>query len=202
MFQATLIGNLGADAIRKSGEGYEFISFRVCHNDRYVDAAGVRHESTTWIDCVLDKDAKVAEYLKAGTMVYIVGSINLRVYSSAKDRCMKAGATLRVHHIELLSSKSDPVPSRLIDHDGVVHEVQKYFHTDVPGCFLHSERGAQFAVDDNGWVLPIEQAPQDVQIRAMQEQAAEEEKAKQAAQQVPDSSAPVESAQKRSTKAK
>lgn len=194
MFQATLIGNLGADAVRKSGDGYEFISFRVCHNDRYVDAAGVRHESNMWVDCTLDKDAKVAEFLKAGTMVYIVGSISLRVYSSQKDRCMKAGATIRVRHIELLSSKSDPVPSRLIDDDGVVHDVMKYFHCETPGSILHSERGAKFAVDDNGWVLPLEQAPQEVQIQVMQREAAEAEKAQHATQQVAASMVPASNA--------
>ena len=191
MLQVTLIGNVGADAVRKAGDGYEFVSFRVCHNDRYTDSAGVRHESTMWVDCVMDKDAKVAEYLKAGTQVYVTGSLSLRVYSSAKDHCMKAGATIRVQRLELLSSKSDAVPTRLIDDDGVVHDVTKYFHCFKTGCFLHSERGAMFASDDNGWVLPIEDAPQDIQIKAMQEQAAREQSQQQAATQAPASSAPV-----------
>lgn len=191
MLQVTLIGNVGADAVRKAGDGYEFVSFRVCHNDRYTDSAGVLHESTMWVDCVMDKDAKVAEYIKAGTQVYVTGSLSLRVYSSAKDHCMKAGATIRVRRLELLSGKSDPVPGRLIDYDGVVHEVQKHFHCDAAGCFLHNERGAQFASDDNGWVVPIENAPQDVQIKAMQELAARVQQAQQAVTQAPASSAPV-----------
>lgn len=191
MLQVTLIGNVGADAIRKAGDGYEFVSFRVCHNDRYTDSAGVRHESTMWVDCVMDKDAKVAEYLKAGTQVYVTGSLSLRVYSSAKDRCMKAGATIRVQRLELLSGKSDPVPSRLIDNDGVIHDVHKYFNCYKTGCFLHNERGAMFASDDNGWVVPIEDAPQDIQIKAMQEQAAREQSQQQATTQAPASSAPV-----------
>lgn len=202
MLQVTLIGNVGADAVRKGGDGYEFVSFRVCHNDRYTDSAGVRHESTMWVDCVMDKDAKVAEYLKAGTQVYVTGSLSLRVYSSAKDRCMKAGATIRVQRLELLSGKSDPVPGRLIDNDGVVHEVQKYFHCDVPGCFLHNERGAQFASDDNGWVVPIENAPQDIQIKAMQEQAAREQSQQQATTQPPASSEPVDKPSSAKKKAK
>lgn len=202
MLQVTLIGNVGADAVRKAGDGYEFVSFRVCHNDRYTDSAGVRHESTMWVDCVMDKDAKVVEYIKAGTQVYVTGSLSLRVYSSAKDHCMKAGATIRVQRLELLSGKSDPVPGRLIDNDGVVHEVQKYFHCDAAGCFLHNERGAQFASDDNGWVLPIENAPQDIQIKAMQEQAAREQQAQQSTIQAPASSAPVTlpSSEKKKTK--
>lgn len=202
MLQVTLIGNVGADAVRKAGEGYEFVSFRVCHNDRYTDAAGVKHETTMWVDCVMDKDAKVAEYIKAGTQVYVTGSLSLRVYSSAKDRCMKAGATIRVQRLELLSGKSDGVPSRLIDEDGVVHDVNKYFHCDVPGCFLHSERGQVFASDDNGWVMPIEMAPQDIQIKAMQAQAAAEEKAKTASQQPAPGSAPVDKPASKKTKAK
>ena len=202
MLQVTLIGNVGADAVRKAGEGYEFISFRVCHNDRYTDAAGVRHETTMWVDCVMDKDAKVAEYIKAGTQVYVTGSLSLRVYSSAKDRCMKAGATIRVQRLELLSGKSDAVPSRLIDEDGVVHDVNKYFHCEVPGCFLHSERGQVFASDDNGWVMPIEMAPQDIQIKAMQAQAAREQSQQKATTQPPAGSAPVAPASPGKTKSK
>lgn len=202
MLQVTLIGNVGADAIRKAGDGYEFISFRVCHNDRYTDSAGVLHESTMWVDCVMDKDAKVAEYIKAGTQVYVTGSLSLRVYSSAKDRCMKAGASIRVQRLELLSGKSDAVPSRLIDDDGVLHDVAKYFHCFKTGCFLHNERGRLFASDDNGWVVPIEDAPQDIQIKAMQEQAAHEQSQQQATKLPAASSAPVTPSQSEKKKKK
>lgn len=224
MLQVQLIGNVGADAVRKSGDGYEFISFRVCHNERFTGQDGVAHESTMWVDCILDKDAKVAEYLKAGTMVYVTGSLKLRIYSSEKDRCMKAGATIRVSRCELLSAKADPVPRRLVDSDGAFHDVVKYYHTDAAGTFMTSERGQKFAIDDNGWVVPIENAPQDIQIkamqeqaareqsqqqapqdvqnRAMQEQAAEEERAKQATTQPPASSAPVDKPSSAKKKAK
>ena len=202
MLQVQLIGNVGADAVRKSGDGYEFVSFRVCHNERFTGQDGVAHESTMWVDCILDKDAKVAEYLKAGTMVYVTGSLKLRVYSSEKDRCMKAGATIRVSRCELLSAKADPVPRRLVGSDGAFHDVVKYYHTDAAGTFMTSERGQKFAIDDNGWVMPIEQAPQEVQIAAMQQEAAEAEKAQQATQQVAESMAPASNAPTSTTKAK
>lgn len=202
MLQVQLIGNVGADAVRKSGDGYEFISFRVCHNERFTGQDGIAHESTMWVDCILDKDAKVAEYLKAGTMVYVTGSLKLRVYSSEKDRCMKAGATIRVSRCELLSAKADPVPRRLVDSDGAFHDVVKYYHTDAAGTFMTSERGQKFAIDDNGWVMPIEQAPQEVQLAAMQQEAADAEKAQQATQQVAENMAPASNAPKSTTKAK
>ena len=191
MLQVQLIGNVGADAVRKSGDGYEFVSFRVCHNERYTGQDGVAHESTMWVDCILDKDAKVAEYLKAGTMVYVTGSLKLRVFSSEKDRCMKAGATIRVSRCELLSAKADPVPRRLVDADGAFHDVVKYYHTDAAGTFMTSERGQKFAIDDNGWVMPIEQAPQEVQIAAMQQEAADAQNNETGSQQAPAGSAPA-----------
>lgn len=173
MLRVSLIGNVGADAEKKSGNGYEFYSFRVAHNERFTDAQGKLQTRSMWIDCNLSKDSKVAEYLKAGTQVFIQGTCSLRVYSSEKDRCMKAGLTVHVQNIELLSAKPDPVPRRLIDSNGAIHDVVKYYHTDVQGGILNSERGQQFAVDDNGWVVPLSQVPTDVDEQAQQEEASE-----------------------------
>lgn len=171
MFKSILIGNLGGDAVVNSKDGRSFCSFRVAHNDTWKDGAGVEHSSTAWIDCIIAADHKVIPYLKAGAQVYVEGNITLRVYSSAKDRCMKAGATINVQRIELLGGSSDAVPRRLYDEQGVQHDIAKYYHcADVKGGVLKSRQGAEFGVDDNGWVMPIQEA---MQSAAQQESAAE-----------------------------
>lgn len=162
MFQATIIGNVGADATLKKSDGNEFYAFRVAHNNRYKRADGTEVDETSWIDVTLSRESRVAPYIKAGTLVYVSGPVSTRVYSSEKDRCMKAGVTVNARQVELLSAKADAVPSRLIDGDGVFHVVRKYFHTDCPGSVLMSQAGRQFGVDDNGWVVPIEDMPEDV----------------------------------------
>lgn len=158
MLQAMLIGNLGADCQMQESNGRKFTTARVAHNERWTDAAGQVHDQTQWVDIILNDHPKVAEFLKAGTQVFVIGNIQTRVYSSQKDRCMKAGITISVRHIELIGGRSDEVPAKLYDQNGVMHDVLKYYHTDLAGGVLMSQRGQQFAVDDNGWVLPMEQA--------------------------------------------
>lgn len=164
MLQVTLIGNLGADAKFQSVNGHDFTTFRVAHTDKWKDDAGQVHESTTWVDCIMDGRPKVIEYLLKGQMVYVSGSCKLRVYSSEKDRCMKAGLTINVGRVELLAGKSDDVPSKLYKGDEPVpYAVRKWYNIadygahgreDSP-CELHSESGKLFLCDENGWVSPI-----------------------------------------------
>ena len=156
MLQGFIIGNVGADAQVLTKDGRQFATFRVAHNDSYTDATGVRHTSSTWVDCIINGAPDVVQYLKAGTLVCVIGAISLRVYSSPKDRCMKAGMTVHVKSIELLGGKTDPVPSRLYDDTGVMHNVQKhYWCQDFKAGVLLSQRGFKFAVDENGWVNPV-----------------------------------------------
>lgn len=105
MLKLDLIGNLGADVQIKESDGRKFASCRVAHTDNWKDKDGIRHEQTTWIDVILSADSNLIPYLKTGTMVYVRGNMSTRVYSSEKDRCMKAGITLRAESIQLLSSK-------------------------------------------------------------------------------------------------
>lgn len=155
MLQAFLIGNVGADAQLQAKDGRKFTTFRVAHNDVWTDQAGQEHRTSIWVDCVMNDHPKVAEYIKAGTQVCVWGTITLRVYSSAKDRCMKAGMQINVRSIELLGGKNDVVPAHLYDSQGVQHDVVKMYFTDVKSTILISQRGAQFHVDKKGWVTPI-----------------------------------------------
>lgn len=160
MFKTICVGNLGADCVTKEENGKKFTTFRVAHSERWTDAAGSQHESTQWIDCIMNDRPKVCDYLLKGTTVYVSGNTRLRCYSSEKARGFVAGVTIQVQSIELIGGKSDPVPARLYDSAGVMHDVIKFYHVDPTALsqpILMNQQGKQFAVDDNGWVLPMEQ---------------------------------------------
>lgn len=161
MLQATVIGNVGADAQFQSKDGRDFVTFRVAHNDIWTDQAGVQHTNVVWVDCIMNGKPRVAEYIKAGTQVVVVGNVTLRVYSSAKDKCMKAGMTINTMSVQLLGGLSDAVPRRLYDVNGAQHDVQKYYMTDVKDATLQSLKGEQFKTDANGWITPV--LPDDTQ---------------------------------------
>ena len=152
MLQTTVIGNVGADAQFQSKDGRDFVTFRVAHNDVWTDQAGQQHSSTIWVDCIMNGKPKVAEFIKAGTQVFISGRTSVRVYSSEKDRCMKAGITINVDSVQLLGGINDEVPRRLYDNNGAQHDVKKWYLTDVKSTTLKNVKGDEFLVDPNGWV--------------------------------------------------
>jgi single-strand DNA-binding protein len=155
MLQTTVIGNVGADAQVNNKDGREFVTFRVAHNDSWTDANGQQHSSVIWVDCIMNGHPKVTEFIKAGTQVVGIGRTSLRVYSSQKDRCMKAGLTINVESIQLLGGVTDEVPRRLYDQNGVQHDVTKFYLTDVKSSTLMNTRGDQFVTDEKGWVTPV-----------------------------------------------
>lgn len=166
MFQSVVIGNLGADAEVKSVNGKEFTTFRVAHSDRWKDENGQSHEQTQWIDCTMSGRPNVVEYLKKGTTVYLSGSAQLRVYSSQKDRCMKAGLTINVKTIELIGGKADHVPSVLYRGDtGEQVDITKWYlartlireESDQEWIALLSRNQEQFIADRQGWVIPFKE---------------------------------------------
>ena len=129
MFRAEIIGNLGADASVMESNGSKFVTMRIAHTDAYKDEQGNKHEKTVWVDATMnDAESKLLPYLKQGVKVFVRGNASLRVYSSPKDRCMKAGVTLSVREIELVGGSSDDVPRQLIDPaTGMLFESQKYY---------------------------------------------------------------------------
>lgn len=163
MLQASVCGYLGADAEVKNVNGQEFTTCRVAHTDRWKDQAGQTHESTQWIDLTLNGKPAVVDYLKQGTMVYAAGHVKLRCYSSEKARGFVAGLTISVVTIELLGGNTDAVPARLYDAAGNMVDVVKYYHCELSGAQLTNGRGKSFISDDNGWVIPLQQAPTEVQ---------------------------------------
>ena len=168
MFQSIVIGNLGGDAVVKNDNGREFTAFRVAHNERYTDSQGTQHDSTMWVDCVINGQPNVLPYLKAGQLVMVQGNTSIKMYDSAVDHCKKATARINVQKVELLGGALDRVPRTLYDDQGNPHSISKYFLSDVKGGSLRSRSGEVFAVDDNGWVVPASDVPAEVQAQLNQ----------------------------------
>lgn len=171
MLQATVIGNLGANAEVKSTDGKEFVTFRICHNESFKGADGTVTEKSIWVDCTMscaNGRPAVLPYLTSGTAVCVIGNISLRVYSSEKDRCMKAGLTIHVQKLELIGGTGDTIPRRLYTKDGAMVDVNKYYNCQTNETELLDQRGNRFSVLDGGWVTPA-QAEQPQQ-EAEQEQ--------------------------------
>lgn len=165
MIKCEIIGNLGADCEVKQSNGNKFGACRVAHTDKYTDAQGNVHESTMWVDIVIpDADNKVIPYLKAGVKVFVRGNASLRVYSSQKDRCMKAGLTINAREIELCGGSSDAVPRQVIDpSNGQLFDVTKcyWIGKETKGMKkadlvdITDVKGGQYKMDSYGFVHPV-----------------------------------------------
>lgn len=182
MFKVEVIGNLGADVEVKDVNGSKFATFRLAHVDKWTDGQGNKKEVTTWIDCTFNNvESKVLDYLKTGVRVFVRGNASLRVYSSPKDRMMKAGIQVSCMEIELVGGQSDPVPrSLVIPENGAILEVQKYYwvNIDTKGwkkddvAYLIDNRANQYMVNKAGFVVPV--PPQQAATAEQNQQANQE----------------------------
>lgn len=93
MKQVTIIGNLGANAVRRNtSDGRELMTFSVAVNDR---------DNTTWFNCVGAVRQKQFDYLTKGTQVAVTGDLVVKVYKGDPD------IQVNIDHIELCGSKKD-----------------------------------------------------------------------------------------------
>lgn len=103
MLKLEVIGHLGMDAQKVTGNGSEFVAFRVAHTDSYKKGDGQVVSTTTWVDVTVKPDHKVVPYLKKGTQVFVRGNAALRVYDSPQEKCWKASVSIKASEIQLLS---------------------------------------------------------------------------------------------------
>lgn len=160
-----VIGNLGSDAVVKESNGVKFVTFSVADTRKYKKQDGSEVETTNWIDCVISNiDHPVLPFLKSGVKVCIIGNSSLRVYSSKKDRMMKAGQTIHVLSIELCGGSTNEVPRQLIDPEtSAILDVTKHYWCPLDTSKMKKDeysvlvdsRGRQFMVNKGGFVAPV-----------------------------------------------
>lgn len=165
MFKVEIIGNIGADAEIREANGSKFVSFRVAHSDKWTTKAGESKESTIWVDVTMNNhESKVVQFLKAGTKVFVRGNGSLRVYSSPKDKCMKAGLQISALEVELCGGQTDSVPRSLIDPDTAqILDVTKHYWCNL-NCegmregevkMLLDDKGHEYRCNNRGFVAPV-----------------------------------------------
>ena len=97
-------GNLGNDAEQRYTTGGDaVVSFSVGVKSGFGEKA-----STTWAKCAMfgKRSEAVAQYLKKGTLVGIVGEVNNREYQD-KEGQKRYSLDVRVNDLSLLGGKSD-----------------------------------------------------------------------------------------------
>lgn len=166
MFKVEFIGNLGADAEIKESNGSKFVTMRIALTDKWTTESGEKRESTTWADVTMSNtESKVIPYLKSGVKIFVRGNGSLRLYSSPKEKRMKAGIQCSATEIELCGGVAELVPRQLIDPDsGALIDTTKYYwcNAETKGMkandtkLLIDVRGGQYMMDKRGFVAPIQ----------------------------------------------
>lgn len=166
MFKVEFIGNLGADAEIKESNGSKFVTMRVALTDKWTTESGEKRESTTWADVTMSNtESKVIPYLKSGVKIFVRGNGSLRVYSSPKEKRMKAGIQCSATEIELCGGVAELVPRQLIEPEtGNLVDTTKYYwcNAETKGMkandtkLLIDIRGGQYMMDKRGFVAPIQ----------------------------------------------
>lgn len=171
MLRFEVIGNLGSDAEIKSEGGRTYVQFSVADTRKFKKDDGTEVEKTNWVSCFMSRtDSAIIPYLKKGVKVFVRGTGDLRIYSSEKERCMKAGASINVSEIELCGgSAADDVPRSLATSEGTLLNVFKCFFVDpkfIPGGtrYLYDTKGRRYDILNTGQIV----APADGQAQGGQ----------------------------------
>ena len=147
--------------------GSKFVTMRIALTDKWTTESGEKRESTTWADVTMSNtESKVIPYLKSGVKIFVRGNGSLRLYSSPKERKMKAGIQCSATEIELCGGVAELVPRQLVDPDtGNPIDTQKYYwcNAETKGMkandtkLLIDVRGNQYLMDKRGFVAPLPQ---------------------------------------------
>lgn len=125
MIHATLVGTLGRDAEIRDAGTTKVVNFSVAVNQGYGEK-----KTTLWVECAKFGDkVNIAEYLKKGTQVVVVGEPSLREYAT-KDGANKAQFTLRVSDIKLVGGKGAVEATAAVNNN--VTDAAPSFGTEAP----------------------------------------------------------------------
>jgi len=96
-------GRLTADAAVRNVKGDRKVTgFTVAINDRFKTKDGEKKEITTYVECSYWVNPGLAEYLKKGTIVEIVGRVEAKPWIS-RDAEAKASLICNVTAVKLLA---------------------------------------------------------------------------------------------------
>lgn len=112
MKELSIIGNLGANAVRRvTSDGKQLMTFNVAVNSG--------KDTTTWFNCVGNLREKLIDYLVKGQMVMVMGDLTAKVFNGQID------LQISIDKIELVGSAPDK-PKQLTQ----VSETENYSQQD------------------------------------------------------------------------
>ena len=133
-----ILGNIGQDATVNEVNGRFCINFSIAHNRKWTDADGVERKSTTWVNCGFWKDKRekteVAKYLKAGTIVLVDGTPEVRQYKN-KDGQMISSLQCNVTNLNLAGTAQPKTDG------GHAAEVLEPADRELPGAGSSTDGG-------------------------------------------------------------
>ncbi len=99
-----ITGRIVKDAsVFKVKENREVVNFSIAVNDSYKPKDSTELKKVvTYIDCSYWLSAKLAQWLKKGTLVELFGRIGLNVYTNAEGEA-KGSLTFHTRHIKILA---------------------------------------------------------------------------------------------------
>jgi len=97
-------GYLGKDAEVIDVNGKQTMAFNVAHREK-VNKKGVVTYKTTWIKCYKPYSEGLASWLKAGTLVYLEGSVSFHQWKNEKTKKLETDIRMSVSNLTLLPAK-------------------------------------------------------------------------------------------------
>ena len=154
MLNATLIGNLGADAEVKVLNGKEYLTFRVAHTEKFTKQDGSVVEETTWCSCISSSFTKLQPYLKKGSKVFVSGELKLRVIYRPQTKENIVGVSITCRHIELFGNNPvETTVASLFTNEGIEVETSMVMIPNTPihvGTELIDSQLARYVVSSQG----------------------------------------------------
>src|SRR5260221_13592666 len=99
-----VIGRVTADAkVTTLKDDRQVVNFSIANNDSYKPKDGEPVKTTTYFNCSYWINPAIAEYLKKGVLVELIGRLGINAYTSLSGEA-KASITLHVNNIKLHGS--------------------------------------------------------------------------------------------------
>lgn len=109
-----IIGYVGSDAKVSQVDDKNFvINFNLADSREYVDKnTGEETKKTQWFSCAywFEKEPKVAEFIKKGTLLFVSGYVSSEVYLDRQDK-PQAQIKVKVQELKLLKQPSPKEPA-------------------------------------------------------------------------------------------
>lgn len=110
LLKLQVIGHLGQDATTKVVNGKTVINLSVAFTEKWKDAQGQPKEKTIWVSASWWTDrTNILPYLKKGTMVFIEGQPDTKVYTTQRNESV-AQLTVRIDSVKLLGGNKENKP--------------------------------------------------------------------------------------------